>query len=74
MLEVSDDKENSKWSNDYGPYCYNGKCAEYEDVPEEIDCDASPPDGYQRLCHCINPGIIVFSLFIISLIDGFQSR
>ena len=51
---------NSKWKEPYAPYCKAGgvECSEYEDIPVEVQCEAEPPSDVQRLCHCVNKGII----------------
>lgn len=67
VLLFSDDQSNAYWSKDYAPYCYNDTdgnrtCSEYRDVPDEVNCDAEPPEGYQRLCLCITAGTFFYSL------------
>ena len=57
------DLDNSKWQNSYGPYCRNDTCAEYVDVPTEVDCRAKPDNNQtKRLCHCQKRGMSIFYL------------
>ena len=48
------------WSEEYSPHCLageGGKCFGYNNLPNEVSCQAVPPEGVQRLCLCMNKGI-----------------
>lgn len=56
------DNANKVWKNSYAPYCLESVCAEYEDIPDNVDCDAVPPSQkHKRLCHCIEAGSLLLS-------------
>ena len=71
--------DNPLWKESYAPYCKDGgvECSEYEDVPDEVGCDVTPPTNVQRVCHCVNKGKCVSltrmkSLFISGVLFFYE--
>ncbi|XP_057300471.1 uncharacterized protein LOC130632586 isoform X2 [Hydractinia symbiolongicarpus] len=61
ILHYTADNANKVWKNSYAPYCLESVCGEYEDIPDNVDCDAVPPSQkHKRLCHCIEAADIGF--------------
>ena len=69
ILNYKVDEANSKWRNSYGPYCLsNNTCAEFVDVPMDVECSTKPPSkNYRRLCYCQAKGSYKNFLSIVNI-------
>ena len=59
----------SKKTNiNHKPLCFKPTYASsslYENIPDSVNCDAKPPENYQRLCHCKEKGTVFYDSELI---------